>query len=123
MPCWGSGKGRHPAGEPYRGEEPSPQAKRRRTRALGAALSFVANEFRATGSVRLEAITLLESSLRLTGRDGAEHRAILATRIGFLRHVLPDWVEAKRELIFGGEAPEGLGQLMMVLSELRARAG
>ena len=83
------------------------------TRALQAVLSFMANEFAASSSVRPEAITLLESSLQLTGRDGAEHRAILAPRIGFLRHVLPDWVEAKRELLFGSEAPEGLGQLMI----------
>ena len=86
---------------------------RPRTRGLQAVLSFMANEFAASSSVRPEAITLLEASLRLTGRDGAEHRAVLAPLIGFLLHVLPDWIEANRELIFGNEAPENLGQLMI----------
>ena len=86
---------------------------RPRTRALQAVLSFMANEFAASSSVHPEAITLLEASLRLTGRDGAEHRAVLAPLIGFLLHVLPDWIEANRELIFGNAAPENLGQLMI----------
>ena len=81
------------------------------TRALQAVLSFVAHEFRSSGVVRREAIALFEESLRLTGVDGVENRAVLASRIGLLRHVLPDWTETNRDLLFGRQAPDGLGQL------------
>ncbi len=81
------------------------------TRALDAVLSFMAHEFRTAERVRPEILELLTDSLRLDGLDGAEHRAILATRIGFLRHVAPDWMNEVKALFFGPEAPDGLGQL------------
>ena len=81
------------------------------TRALEVVLSQIANEHRDTGAVRPAAIRLLDASLCLTGRDGAEHRAVIGPRIGFLRHVLEDWTEDNRELLFGNQAPNGLGQL------------
>ena len=81
------------------------------TRALEAVISLVAHEFRSSGTVRPEAIALFEGALRLVGTDGAEHRAVLASRIGFLLHVLPEWTEANRDLLFGSQAPDGLGQL------------
>lgn len=80
------------------------------TRALDAVLSFMAYEFRAIGSVRPEAFVLLEDSLRIPGTDGAEHRAILATRLGFLRHVASEWVDGVADLLLGSEAPDGLAQ-------------
>ncbi len=86
------------------------------TRALEAVLSFVAYEYRSSGTVRPEAISLFEESLQLTGTDGAEHRAVLASRIGFLLHVLPDWTETNRDLLFGPHAPDGLGQLSVELA-------
>jgi len=49
--------------------------------------------------------------LRLTGTDGTEHRAVLVSRIGFPLHVLPEWTETNRDLLFGSQAPVGLGQL------------
>lgn len=84
---------------------------RRCTRALDAALAFMAHEFRSAGFVRPAALALLEDSLRIEGADGAEHRAIIATKLGFLRHVAPDWLEGLAGLIFGADAPEGLAQL------------
>lgn len=84
---------------------------RRCTRALDAVLFFMAYEFRSARSVRPAALALLEDSLRIEGADGAEHRAIIATRLGFLQQVAPDWHEGSAELIFGADAPEGLAQL------------
>ncbi len=81
------------------------------TSALDAVLSFMAHEFRTADRVRPEILELLTDSLRLDGLDGAEHRAILATRIGFLRHVAPDWMDDVAALFFGPEAPDDLGQL------------
>ncbi len=86
------------------------------TRALEAVLSFVAHEYRSSSTVRPEAISLFEEGLRLTGTDGAEHRAVLASRIGFLLHVLPEWTETNRDLLFGSLAPDGLGQLSVELA-------
>ncbi len=84
---------------------------RRCTRALEAVLSFMAQEFRLTGAVRRAAFELLEDALRLDGSDGAEHRAIMATRLGFLRHIAPQWVDDVAELMFGDAAPPGLAQI------------
>lgn len=86
------------------------------TRALEAALSFIGHEYRTGGTVRPEAVDLLSSVLVLEGTDGAEHRAIIAPRIGFLRHVAPDWVDEHREDLFGTAAPTGLGQLTVDLA-------
>ena len=86
------------------------------TRALEAVISFVGHEYRSRGDVRPEAIALFEDSLALVGVDGAEHRAMLASRIGFLLHVLPEWTEANRDLLFGSQAPDGLGQLSVELA-------
>ncbi len=86
------------------------------TRALVAVLAFLAYEYRSSGTVRPEATSLFEDGLRLTGIDGAEHRAVLAPRIGFLLHVMPEWTETTRELLFGSLAPEGLGQLSVELA-------
>ncbi len=80
------------------------------TLALEAVLSFMAYEFRRDGSVRSEAIHTIESTLRLDGVDGEEHRAVLARRFPLLRHLLPEWVDANQSLLFGDEAPDGLGQ-------------
>jgi hypothetical protein len=84
---------------------------RRCTRALDAVLSLMAHEFRSTGTIRPSAFDLLEDALRLGGSDGAEHRAIVATRLGFLRHVASEWVDEVAGLLFGADAPEGLAQV------------
>ena len=81
-----------------------------RTQALLAALEFMAYEFRSTNRVRTEALCLLTETLRLSSDDGLYHRAIIAPNIGLLRHIAPEWVESNRDLLFGSEAPGGLGQ-------------
>jgi hypothetical protein len=86
------------------------------TRALEAVLSFMGHEFRAEQVVRPDAFGLLESVLRLVDSDGAEHRAIIAPRIGFLRHIAPDWVDQHRARLLGDAAPDGLGQLTVDLA-------
>jgi hypothetical protein len=84
---------------------------RRSGRALHAVLSYMGYEFRSTGAVPSEVFELLSDVLRLEGSDGAEHRAILATRLGFLRHVAAQWVDAVADLFFGSAAPDGLSQV------------
>ncbi len=84
---------------------------RRCTRALEAVLSFMAQEFRLTGAARSAAFELLEEALGLEGSDGAEHRAIIATRLGFLRHIAPQWVDDVADLMLGDAAPPGLAQV------------
>ena len=86
------------------------------TRALEAVVSLIAHEYRSSGTVRPAATSLLEDCLRLIGTDGAEHRAVLVSRIGFLLHVLPEWTETHRDLLFGPQAPNGLGQLSVELA-------
>jgi hypothetical protein len=81
------------------------------TRALEAVLSFMAHEFRSKGQVRPAAFGLLEEALHLGGRNGAEHRAIIATRLGFLRHISQSWVDDHDSLLFGSDAPDGLAQV------------
>ena len=83
------------------------------TQALDAAMTLLGNEYRDRGEVHPAAFRMFDASLRLTGRDGTEHRAVLAVGIGFLRHVLGDWTTANHELLFGSEAPEGLAQSMI----------
>ena len=80
------------------------------TQALQAALAFVAYEFRSAHRIRPDAFRLLDETLRLDGDDGLYHRAVIAPRIGLLRHISSEWVESNRELLFGSEAPGGLGQ-------------
>ena len=80
------------------------------TRAFEGALAFMAHEYRAKKSVRIQAFELIQKALRISGSDGLQFRAVLAPRIGFLHHIAPGWVERFRELIFGVEAPDGLGQ-------------
>ncbi len=96
--------------------DPMAAINRPSTLALEAALSFTGHEYRTDGSIRPEALTLLSQTLQLTGRDGAEHRAILAPRIGFLRHIAPEWVDEHREELFGQAAPDELGQLTVDLA-------
>jgi hypothetical protein len=86
------------------------------TIALDVALSFLDYEYRQTSTVRPEALELMSSTLTVEGRDGAEYRAILASRLGFLRYLAPDWMDQHRELLFGDAAPDGLGPVTVDLA-------
>ncbi len=81
------------------------------TQALDAALFLVDNEQNTSAQLRPEATRILDASLHLTGPDGADHRAVLATRLGFLRHVAADWFNTNLALLLGADAPDGLGQV------------
>jgi hypothetical protein len=86
------------------------------TRALEAALSFMAHEYRRSGGIRPAVFDLLDETLRVEGFDGAQHRAIIASRVGFFTTVAADWVDARLDLLFGTEAPGDLGQLTVDLA-------
>jgi hypothetical protein len=74
------------------------------------------HEYRTYGTVRPQALDLLSAILRLEGTDGAQHRAIVAPRMGFLRHIAPQWVDTHRDELFGAAAPNGLGQVTVDLA-------
>ena len=81
------------------------------TRALQAVFNFMGYEYRVRGIVRPAALELLTRSLDLSGQDGLQHRAIIAPRLAFLRHVAADWVDAHRDQLFGDIASDHqLGQ-------------
>lgn len=86
------------------------------TQALEAMLSFLAFERRQGLAVRPEFYQILEEVLRLVGEDGAQHRAILGPRFGFLQHLTGDWFDEHHVLIFGDSAPAGMGQLTVDLA-------
>lgn len=86
------------------------------TRAFETALLFVAAELRAAKPVRPALVALLNDVLRLDGADGAEYRAILAPRLGWIRHALPEWTGANIDLLLGDDAPDGLAQLTVDLA-------
>ena len=83
------------------------------TQALDGALWLLRNQYVDSSEVSPAALRVLDASLRLEGDDGAEHRAVIALWVAFLRHALSDWTEANRTLMFGSEAPEGLAQSMV----------
>lgn len=98
---------------PLRERDPSQRAINRPcTRALEAMIHLIASEYRLTGTVSyMRATDIFEQSLRLTGTDGEEYRAILAPHVEFFRLAFSQWTEQHLELFFGSEAPGQMGQL------------
>ena len=86
------------------------------TRAFDAAVPFVASELRAGMPMRAEFIELLKFALTRVDNDGEEFRAVVARRLGWLRHALPDWTDSNIDLLFGADAPPGLAQLTVDLA-------
>jgi hypothetical protein len=86
------------------------------TRALQAMFDVMGHEYREHGAVRPEALGLLAETLKLSGQDGAQHRAIIAPRLAFLRHVAPTWVDDHRDQLSGAAAPDNLGQTTVDLA-------
>ena len=80
------------------------------TKALDTIVALIGYEHKRSGVAPTEALAVLTESLGIEGRDGAEHRAILAPRVPFLKLVLPEWFEENFELLLGSEAPPGLAQ-------------
>lgn len=81
------------------------------TRALETALAYIGHQYRRTETVEEDRLDLLRECLELEADDGAQARAILATRLAFLRHVAPEWFDAHADLMIGEGAPEGLAQV------------
>jgi hypothetical protein len=86
------------------------------TRAFEAAISFMAYEFRERATVREDALALLDEALALSDVDGQHFRAILAPRLGFIRHIAPEWFNENRDTLFGAAAPPGMAQLTIDLA-------
>ena len=97
--------------------------------AIETAISL-ANE---DGSADPRLLELLEECLVLERPDGELGRAIIATRLPWLRHVAPQWFSEQEELLIGDQAPDELGGLTFeiylewgnpqetILAEQRAR--
>ena len=99
-----------------RDDEPLTQALSRPcTCALDAVFDVAGYEHRRRQYVRPEALALLADALALTGQDGAQHRALIAPRLAFLRHVAPQWVADHLDELFGSDA-HGLGQTTIDLA-------
>ncbi len=97
--------------EPSDYEDPLTAAiNRSQTRAVEAVFSLMGWEYRETETVRPQALAVLDNALRTTGRDGEQHRAVIAPRLPFLLFAAPEWLQERTELIFGREAPDGLAQ-------------
>jgi hypothetical protein len=56
-------------------------------------------------------LDLLETCLHLQRPAGELARAIIATRLPWLRRVAPEWFRSNEALLLGAAAPEGLGEL------------
>lgn len=80
------------------------------TRALEAIFSVMGYEFRQHQNTRADALEILKETLNVDGVDGLHARSIIGPRINFLLHIAPDWVYDNRNLIFGDDAPDDLGQ-------------
>ena len=80
------------------------------TRALEAIFSVMGYEFRQHQNTRADALEILKETLNVDGADGSHARSIIGPRINFLLHIAPDWVYDNRNLIFGHDAPNDLGQ-------------
>ena len=76
---------------------------------------FIEYECKRSGVVPQDALALLTECLGFEGRDGEEHRAILAHRIPFLQVVCPQWFEENLDLLLGSKAPPGLAQMTIDL--------
>ena len=80
------------------------------TCALEAMFSVMGYEFRQHHSTRPDALEILKETLNVDGVDGLHARSMIGPRINFLLHIAPDWVKDNRNLIFGNDAPDDLGQ-------------
>jgi hypothetical protein len=63
------------------------------------------------GSVDPRLLGLFEEVLALQGDDAELGRAIIATRLPWIRRVAPEWFANNEETLIGSQAPDGLGDL------------
>ena len=86
------------------------------TSALQVMFSVMGYEFRQHHSTRADALEILKETLNIDGVDGLHARSIIGPRINFLLHIASDWVDDNRNLIFGDNAPDDLGQKTVELT-------
>lgn len=79
------------------------------TKALKTVCHVMGLSYRQKGSVDEEAFPILDWVLQQTGADGQQFRAILASRVGFLRTVSGEWFESRVDQLFGAEIDRDLG--------------
>ena len=80
------------------------------TYALQALLNLVEYASNRNKTIPEATLSVLTDALYLTGRDGEEHRAIIAKDIRIIRLFLPCWFEQNEPALFGNEAPDDWGQ-------------
>ena len=80
------------------------------TYALQALLNLVEYASNRNKTIPEATLNVLTDALYLTGRDGEEHRAIIAKDIRIIRLFLPCWFEQNEPALFGNEAPDDWGQ-------------
>lgn len=66
------------------------------------------------GSVDPRLLELFEEVLALEGEDAELGRAIIATRLPWIRLVAPEWFADNEDQLIGNRAPDGLGELTFV---------
>ena len=80
------------------------------TKALMAVCHVMGFNFRESGQVDEEAYPILDWVIAQEGAEGEQFRAVLATRPGFLRHVVGDWLDANKDNLFGAAVDPDLGE-------------
>ena len=93
----------------------------RRTRALEAAIAFVAWERRAGGGMRKEARNLLAYTIEREGRVGVLCRAIIACILHVIDHVCPGWLADNMSYLFEDESPGNMSAKTLELALSWAR--
>ena len=81
-----------------------------RTRAIQTMI-YLIRRAKTQDNVSRQALAVLTKALLLTGPDGVEHRAIIASHAGLLCRFLPEWFEQNESRLFGSMAPEDLAQV------------
>lgn len=77
--------------------------------ALGAAFSHAKFAVRSKRQVPQPFQELLEESLRLEGDTGLQARAVIATNLPFVWLHMAEWAQPSVDLLFGPDAPGGMG--------------
>ncbi len=67
------------------------------------------------GSVDPRLLALFDEALALEGDNAELGRAIIATRLPWIRHVAPEWFTDNEETLIGGQAPDRLGDLTFAI--------
>lgn len=73
------------------------------TQALDTALLLAVHEHRTNSQVKPQIPALIKWCLAIPGGEGAKYRAIIAPRVDFFLHALPDWLEENKDDLFGND--------------------